>query len=180
MFRITECLSVGPFVPPEHAAKLRNAGVTHILNVSDVPSMVSSENGFAEVADVPMSDSRRLTAATALQALDTLHRLVSVPDSHVYVHCIAGQIRSPTVLWLYLLALGVPLQDARDWIEMRSRNSVAGHYRMVDSEHVLLAQKHGLAHFFPHPRPNIIVPFPLDPRPENNRGLTPPARQEEE
>jgi hypothetical protein len=32
---------------------------------------------------------------------------------------------------------------------------------MVDDEHVLVAQKHGLANFFPHPRPNIIVPAPL-------------------
>lgn len=161
MFRITECLSVGPFPPPEHAEKLRGAGITHILNVSDVPNMVSTEHGFVEVAWVPMSDSRRLQHEVAIRALDTLHRLASVPDSHVYVHCIAGQIRSPSVLWLYLLALGVPLQDARDWIENRSPVAVAGHYRMVDSEHVLLAQKHGLANYFPHPRPNIIVPFPL-------------------
>src|SRR5215471_12464039 len=122
MFRITECLSVGPFPPPEHAEKLLAAGVTHILNVSDVPSMVSSANGFVEVAWVPMSDSRRLQHTTAVQALDTLHKLVSVPDSHAYVHCIAGQIRSPAILWLYLIALGVPLQDARDWIENRSPN----------------------------------------------------------
>ena len=99
--------------------------------------------------------------STAVWALDTLHELASVPDSHVYVHCVAGMIRSPTILWLYLIALGVPLQDARDWIETRSKSAVAGHYRMVDREHVLLAQKHGLANFFPHPRPNIIVPFPL-------------------
>ena len=42
-----------------------------------------------------------------------------------------------------------------------SPDATAGHYRMVDREHVLLAQKHGLANFFPHPRPNLIVPFPL-------------------
>jgi hypothetical protein len=161
MFRITECLWVGPFASPERAEKLLAAGVTHVFNVSDVPSMVSTENGFAGVSWVPMSDSRRLQYATQLQALDTLHRLVSVPNAQVYVHCVAGMVRSPTILWLYLLALGVPLQDARDWIEERSRGSVAGHSRMVDREHVLLAQKHGLAHFFPHPRPNIIIPVPL-------------------
>lgn len=161
MFRITECLSVGPFASPERAPKLLAAGVTHVLNVSEAPSDIYSAFGFAEVVWKPMSDSRRLAPALALEALDALHRLASVPDSHVYVHCIAGQIRSPTILWLYLIALGVPLQDARDWIEDRSKDSVAGHYRMVDHEHVLLAQKHGLANFFPHPRPNLIVPFPL-------------------
>jgi hypothetical protein len=168
MFRITECLSVGPFASPARAEKLLAAGVTHILNVSDEPSEILKSEGafagkFAEIAWVPMSDSRRLLHVTAIRALDTLHKLVSVPDSHVYVHCIAGLIRSPTVLWLYLIALGVPAKEGREWIEERSRWADPGSSCMVDSEHVLLAQKHGLANFFPHPRPNLIVPFPFTP-----------------
>lgn len=161
MFRITQCLSLGPFPSVGRAETLLAAGVTHVLNVSDGPSELSSANGFVEVADVPMSDSRRLPFATAIEALDTLHRFASSPDAHVYVHCVVGRLRSPTILWLYLLSLGVPPQDARDWIESRSPDAVAGHFRMVDSEHVLLAQKHGLANFFPHPRPNLIEVIPL-------------------
>jgi hypothetical protein len=162
MFRITECLSVGPFASAQRAEKLLAAGVTHVLNVSDGASEIgASEHGFRGVAWVPMSDSQRLPPATAIRALDALHSLVRAPGAHVYVHCVAGMVRSPTILWLYLIALGVPTDDARDWIEERSPVAVAGHPRMVDHEHVLLAQKHGLAHFFPHPRPNIIVPVPL-------------------
>lgn len=161
MFRITQCLSVGPYASPERAAQLRAAGVTHILNVSDAPSAVSSTTGFVEVVDVPMYDSRRLPTFTMVWALDTLHRMASVADAHVYVHCMAGQLRSPTILWLYLVALGIPPEDARDWIEDRSPDAVAGHPKMVDHDHVLFAQKHGLANFFPHPRPEIIAPFPI-------------------
>lgn len=161
MYRITECLSVGPFASPERAKTLLAAGVTHVLNVSDEPSEVSCANGFATVEWVPMSDSVRLPRETAIQALDTLHRLVSVPESHIYVHCVAGLVRSPTILWLYLIALGVSGKDARNWIESRSRKANAGASRMVDREHLLLAQMHGLMHFFPHPRPNIIIPVPL-------------------
>jgi|SRR5579883_158623 len=161
MFQITQCLSVGPFASPERAARLLSAGITHVLNVSDAPSAISPAVGFAEVVDVPMHDSQRLPAFTMVWALDTLHRMVSVPDAHVYVHCMAGQLRSPTILWLYLIALGIPPEDARDWIEERSPDAVAGHPRMVDHEHILFAQKHGLANFFPHPRPEIIVPFPI-------------------
>jgi hypothetical protein len=160
MYRITGCLSVGPFASPQRAETLLAAGVTHVLNVSDGPSVISSATGFAEVAWVPMSDSRRLLPATGIWALNTLHGLVRAPDSHVYVHCVAGMVRSPTILWLYLIALGVPPGDARDWIEERAPDAAPG-YRITDSEHVLLAQKHGLMHFFPHPRPNIIVPVPL-------------------
>jgi hypothetical protein len=162
MFRITECLSVGPFASPERAETLLAAGVTHVLNVSDVPSEISkSEGGFRGVSWVSMSDSRRLLPSTAVWALSSLHQFVSVPDAHVYVHCVAGLVRSPTILWLYLIALGVPPKEARNWIETRSPKTNPGSSRMVDYEHVLLAQKHGLMHFFPHPRPNIIVPVPL-------------------
>ena len=162
MFRITECLSVGPFASPERAEKLLAAGVTHVLNVSDQPSEISAgEGSFAGVAWVPISDSRQLPPPTAVRTLDAIHKLASIPDAHVYVHCVAGMIRSPTILWLYLIALGVSPDDARDWIEDRSPVAVAGHHRIVNQAHVLLAQKHGLMHFFPHPRPNLIVPFPL-------------------
>src|SRR3954451_20692852 len=103
MFRITECLSVGPFASPERAEKLRAAGVTHVLNVSDGRSVVSVDTGFVEGAGVPMYDGRRLPTATLVWALDTLHRMASAPGAHVYVHCMAGQLRSPTILWLYLI-----------------------------------------------------------------------------
>ncbi|MCI0700564.1 MAG: hypothetical protein L0241_05745 [Planctomycetia bacterium] len=160
MHRITQCLSIGPFASPERGVNLLAAGVTHVLNVSDAPSALSAgAESFAEIAWVPMSDSKRLSRSTTALALDTLHRLVSVPNSHVYVHCIAGMVRSPTILWLYLIACGVSPKEARTWIEKRSPMANAGSSRMVDREHVLLAQMHGLMHYFPHPRGEVIVPF---------------------
>ena len=163
MYRITKVLSFGPFASPERAKDLLAAGVTHVLNVSDGPSVVGAgEGSFAAVAWVPMSDSQRLERATAVRALDALHELVSVPGAHVYVHCVAGLVRSPTILWLYLIALGVHPRDARAWIEGRVPSANAGSSRMVDHEHVVLAQMHGLMHFFPHPRPEIVVPFEPD------------------
>jgi protein-tyrosine phosphatase len=164
MYRITQVLSVGPFASPERAELLRTAGVTHILNVSNFGSEITAaESGFKQIMWVPMSDSVRLLPDTALMALDALHSLVSAPKSHVYVHCMAGLVRSPTILWLYLIALGISPKDARNWIEERRPMASAGSARMVDHEHVLLAQMHGLKHFFPHPRPDIIVPFELPP-----------------
>jgi protein-tyrosine phosphatase len=164
MYRITQVLSVGPFASPERAELLRAAGVTHILNVSDFASEITAaESGFKQISWVPMSDCQRLHTAVALEALDALHSLVSVPESHVYVHCMAGLVRSPTILWLYLIALGIPPKDARNWIEERRPMASAGSARMVDHEHVVLAQMHGLKHFFPHPRPDIIVPFDIPP-----------------
>ena len=171
MHRITRVLSLGRFATPERAKDLLAAGVTHVLNVSDGPSVVGTgEGAFAEVAWVPMSDSRPLAPATAQRALDTLHELVSVPGSHVYVHCLLGALRSPTVLWLYLVACGLPPEDARRLIESRAPDAVAGHHRMVSHDHVLLAQKHGLTRYLPHPRGEALVPFDTEPEAHSPSG----------
>jgi protein-tyrosine phosphatase len=160
MYRITQVLSLGPFASPERAETLLATGVTHVLNVSHAASeVVASEGGFREVVWVPMSDSRRLPHGTAVLTLNMLHSLVSVPDSHVYVHCVAGLVRSPTILWLYLIALGVSPRDARNWIQKRVPMANAGSSRMIDREHVLLARKHGLERFLPCPRREAVVPF---------------------
>ena len=160
MYRVTRVLSVGPFASPERAEMLRAAGVTHVLNVSDaVSEFLASEYGFESVAWVPMSDSHRLPFHTAVAALDSLHAMTTAPDSHVYVHCVAGMVRSPTILWLYLIALGVPWTDAREWIQARSPMASAGSSRMVDREHRQLAKLHGRAKFLPLSRPDVIVPY---------------------
>jgi len=160
MVRITRVLSVGPFASPERAETLLAAGVTHVLNVSHAASeIISSERGFKGVAWVPMSDSHRLPFHSAIMALDALHEMVSAPDSHVYVHCVAGLVRSPTILWLYLISLGVPWRDAREWIQKRSPMASAGSSQMVNHEHRQLAKQHGLAKFLPLARPEVIVPY---------------------
>ena len=161
MYRITQCLSVGMFAQAEDVPRLLAAGVTHVLNVSDRPSGVSAADGFTDVAWVPMSDSQRLIPSTAVQALNALHEFAAKPDAHVYVHCMVGRLRSPTILWLYLIALGLDQSTARELIESRSPHATAGHHQMVNQSHVRLAQTHGLAHFLPHPRPELIVPFSL-------------------
>lgn len=162
MFRVTQVLSVGPFASGERADVLRAAGVTHVLNVSHQGSeIVAAEAGFKEVVWVPMSDSQRLPFPSAKLALDALHSFASAPGSHVYVHCVAGLVRSPTILWLYLIALGVSPHDARQWIQKRSPKSSAGSAAMVDREHILFAHQHGKAKYLPHPRPDVVLPFEL-------------------
>lgn len=164
MYRITQALSVGRFPTPDRADDLRAAGVTHVLNVSTRPSQLGAGPGaFREVVWVPLDDSRRLPTDTALHALDELHRMAAEPGAHVYVHCAAGCLRGPTVLWLYLTACGLDPAAARDVIQTRSPDADPGPARMVGPDLVLQAQRHGLAHFLPLPRGSVIVP--TDPPP---------------
>lgn len=160
MTRITQVLSIGPFVSPERVELLRASGVTHVLNVSDAASEVTAGGGsFREVVDLPLCDFSRLPEQVATATLDTLHRMASQPDAHVYVHCIAGHMRSPTILWLYLIACGIPPDDAHEIIKERSPDARPGHPKLVDHRLILHVQKHGLLNYSPHPRPGIVVPF---------------------
>jgi rhodanese/phosphatase family protein len=160
MFRITRVLSVGRFATPERAEELRAAGVTHVLNVAEAPcSIRASTHGFREVEWMPLEDHAPLPAQKLVKLLDTVHGMAIEPDSHVYVHCMGGQLRSPTTLWLYLVACGVSPMDAREWIEDRSPDASPGSTRMVNDALVRFAEQHGLANYRPHPRAETIVPF---------------------
>jgi protein-tyrosine phosphatase len=160
MYRITRVLSIGRFATPERTEDLRAVGVTHILNVSESPSAVrASSDGFRAVEWIPLEDRQPIAPPTLAQLLDTLHDMAIAPDSQVYVHCIAGQVRSPTVLWLYLIACGVKPDDAREWIEDRSPDASPGSTRMVEARHIRFALQHGLAKFRPHPRVEVLAPF---------------------
>jgi hypothetical protein len=160
MFRITRALSVGRFMTVERAIDLRAAGVTHILNVSEAPSAMSAAaGGFQEVEWLPLEDRVPLAPQVLVQLLDTLHDMAIQPQAHVYVHCIAGQLRSPTALWLYLIACGIEPGVARDWIEDRSPDPSPGSMRMVNESHLRFAEQHGVARFRPHPRAEVLAPY---------------------
>jgi len=160
MFRITQALSIGRFVTSERAEELRAAKVTHVLNVSESPSQMSAAAGaFHALEWVPLEYRVPLSPQTLITLLNTLHEMAVQPDAHVYVHCIAGQLRSPTALWLYLIACGVPAEEARKWIEDRSLDASPGSTRMVNESHIRFAEQHGLARFRPHPRAEVLAPY---------------------
>jgi hypothetical protein len=159
VFPVTRVLSVGPFLSRGRAGELLAAGVTHVLNVCDAAPVVTAGPGsFREVVWEPISDFRRIPTPQALRTLDALHRMAAEPEAGVYVHCVAGQNRAPTVLWLYLVACGFDPPAARTLIETRFPDAVAGHWRLIDPDLVLAAQKHGLANFLPLPRGEIVLP----------------------
>jgi hypothetical protein len=159
VFPVTRSLWLGPFASPERKPVLVASNITHILNVGEAPSVLSAQDGpFREVAWHAITDLERVPDDIALACLATLHRMVCQPDARVYIHCIAGQNRSPTVLWLYLIACGVHGDRAKEVIEAAACDAVPGHRRLVDAALVDLVRRFGGRSFLPHPRPEALEP----------------------
>lgn len=158
VFWITRRLALGAYASEARAEYLLAQGVTHILNVSESASVVDVRSGgFRQVADRAIADLERIPDADALACLDTLHEMLQEPGSKVYVHCIAGQNRSPTIVWLYLVACGIAPAEAKELIEKRTLDAVPGHAKLIDEALVQLVQAHGLARYLPLSDPLILA-----------------------
>ena len=159
VYWITKRIAQGQFVTPERAAVLCDQGVTDILNVGEGESVVAaSDFGFHSVVDVPVVDLELIPPEVAVTAMDALHKMLEAADSRVFVHCVAGQNRSPTILWLYFVACGLAADDARVLIARRSPDAVPGHGRMIDEHLVNLAQSHGELNYQPLADPSVLEP----------------------
>jgi hypothetical protein len=153
IFWVTERLAVGPH-PGGDADGLLREGITHVLNVGESPS-----TRYADAAGdrliiewISFPDGPRIADGGLRQSLQTLRSMATTRASRVLVHCVAGHNRSPTIIWLYLIATGMPSSAAEALIAVASFDSVPGHPRLVDASSVALAEviggewreKHGI------------------------------------
>jgi protein-tyrosine phosphatase len=162
VFPITNAIWLGPFASPERKSTLIAGNVTHILNVGEAPSVLQVADGpFRAVKWQSVTDLELLPERTAIRCLTLLHDMVSEVGGRVYVHCIAGQNRSPTIVWLYLVACGVSPIEAKAIVEQRAPDAIAGHSKLVNEHLVVTVQKVGAEQFLPHPRPEAVFPVPL-------------------
>jgi len=159
VYWITKRIAQGQFVTTERACVLREQGVTDVLNVGEGNSIISaSEFGFTSVVDVPVIDLQLIPSEIALAAMDALHQMLCTSESRVFIHCIAGQNRSPTILWLYFIACGLAPDKARVLIADRSPDAVPGHGKLVDEHLVKTATNHGNAKYLPLSDLSVIQP----------------------
>jgi len=159
IFWITHCIVQGSYPDAAKLQALRKMGVTHIFNVGRTPSCIQAgSSGFKEIVDLPIDDLKQLQHEFVLGFLYQFHRAAMRPDSICYIHCIAGQNRSPTLLWLYFVACGLSVEAARELIEDRTLDAVAGHPSLVDEALIRRVQYYGKSIFFPLARPDVLTP----------------------
>ncbi|WP_372725339.1 dual specificity protein phosphatase family protein [Novipirellula sp.] len=155
---MTNDIYVGRFASRERLTSLRDLNVTDILNVSDTPSQLTTTDGpFRSVTWFDIEDRTLIPTEIAINAIDSIHQSLVADAGRIYVHCMAGWNRSPTILWLYLLACGIASDDAARLICAQAFDAVPGHALLVDSNLTATVQSHGRENFLPHPRPTSIT-----------------------
>ena len=139
--------------------RFRKAGITHLLNL-DLPYVSVPSEGLAEFKGVILQtipDGRRIPDAKALEILDALHAALLAPDAKVYVHCHAGVSRSPTVVFLYLIACGRDAGTVAERFGEHAPYTRPGNPGLVDIALMEKVSEHGRDHYLPHPRPEAIA-----------------------
>lgn len=155
---MTQDLFVGRFASRKRLCELRDLNITDILNVSDTPNQLTTGDGpFRSVTWLDIEDRTLIPTDTAIDAIDAIHRSLIEDAGRVYVHCMAGWNRSPTVLWLYLLACGLDSDEAARLICAIAFDAVPGHTLLVDSNLIAAVRSHGADNYLPHPRPSAIA-----------------------
>ena len=163
IFPVTRSIWIGPFASPQRRARLVANGISHVLNVGEAPNVLSAGDGpFTEIAWHPIVDLERIPNETAVAILTRLHEMVCRPNAKVYVHCIAGWNRSPTIVWLYLVACGMDEDEAKHLITRHAWDAVPGHARLVDTNLIEIVQQFGRTSLVPHPRPEVLEPVPTN------------------
>jgi len=144
IFWITRCIAIGRFATVERSRRLLEQGVTHVLNVSEAPSLADVAKGdFHSVVDVPIVDLQRIRDEIALRCIDLVHEALGAPGSKLYLHCTAGQYRSPTILWLYLVATGIAPEEAKRLIVAGSPDAIPGHSSLIADPLIATVRRHG-------------------------------------
>ena len=155
---MTQDIFLGRFASRERLHELRELNVTDILNVSDTPSQLKTDDGpFRSVTWLDIEDRTLIPADIAIKAIDTIHQSLTQDGGRVYVHCMAGWNRSPTILWCYLIACGIDPDDAARLICANAFDAVPGHSLLVDSNLTATVQTHGRDNYLPHQRPTAIA-----------------------
>jgi protein-tyrosine phosphatase len=136
-----------------------SGGITHTLNVGSGPCNYNEPPRFKGAVWHRIEDLRRIPDRSVRFCLDTIFTvLASDQTAKVYVHCAAGQNRSPNILWLFLIGCGLSPEDAAARIVERAIDAVPGHARMVDEDLIELARAHGETKLRPVP-PGVLDPI---------------------
>ena len=111
--QITSRIYQGGWLLPRHIPELIDLGITHILNLDhpyEAPDPFIEAN--LTLRNVYIRDFCLMTPQLVRDAIEVIEKSLSSPDHKIYIHCIEGVNRSPTIAWLYLIKTGLSPEEA--------------------------------------------------------------------
>lgn len=144
---VTSRIALGAY-PYNKEQVLSKEGITHLLNVGDGNYQKTFKKElFSEITSIPVQDLCEIPIQTAKKALTELHRMLnSDKNTKTYVHCSAGQNRSPNILWLYLTSIGLSPEHGIKLISTARLDAVPGHEKMVPKNSTLIKEVQQFGH----------------------------------
>jgi protein-tyrosine phosphatase len=111
--QITPRIYQGGWLRAQHIPELIELGITHVLNL-DLPSTDPLPLAEANIIlhNIPVRDYCLMTPQLVREIMEAIDRSLSSPAHKIYIHCVVGVSRSPTIAWLYLIHKGHSPEDA--------------------------------------------------------------------
>jgi hypothetical protein len=111
--QVTSQIYQGGWLRPGDIPELIELGITHLLNLDfpyDDPQPFIEAN--FTLHNVFIRDYCLMTPQHVRETLDLIDASLSSPDHKIYIHCVVGVSRSPTIVWLYLIRTGLSPEEA--------------------------------------------------------------------
>ncbi len=111
--QITSQIYQGGWLRPEHIPEIVQLGITHLLNL-DYPyeDLLPFREAPLTLHNIYIRDACLMTPQLVRDAIAVIDTALSSPGQKIYIHCIEGVSRSPTITWLYLIHTGFSPEDA--------------------------------------------------------------------
>jgi protein-tyrosine phosphatase len=111
--QITSQIYQGGWLRLQHIPELVQLGITHVLNL-DLPSTdpLPLDEANITLHNVPVRDYCLMTPQLVREIIEVIDTSLSSPGHKIYIHCVVGVSRSPTITWLYLIYKGLSPEDA--------------------------------------------------------------------
>jgi len=111
--QITSRIYQGGWIVPQDIPELVQLGITHILNL-DLPyeDSLAFREANLTLRNLYVPDYCLMKPQLVREVIDVIEESLSSPSHKLYIHCIVGVSRSPTVSWLYLIHTGFSPEEA--------------------------------------------------------------------
>tara|TARA_Y100000310_G_scaffold9930_1_gene10636 strand:+ start:141 stop:638 length:498 start_codon:yes stop_codon:yes gene_type:complete len=119
--------TVVPVMDPEHCIELRDAGITHIINTGNLPNdQFLQAHGFNYFHPLFPHTGRKQPYQLWENLSEYLQNIID-NDLKVACHCIGGQQRSLSAIYLGMRLMKMEIQDVFDAIERVTTDNVSYH-----------------------------------------------------